>query len=130
MPRFKLTDELLSEVREIVFGPCTVVYETMTLGEIREDIENYLKQNRVYMQGEKKAIYTPGLTITNLKSWLLMRKDIEVWDVNPETPFDRTDKQIEAAKEVEDRVRRRLTTNISKFIERLRYANRPESGTS
>jgi hypothetical protein len=130
MPRFKLTEELLSEVREIVFGPCTVVYETMTLGEIREDIENYLKQNRVYMRGEKKAVYIPSLTITTFKSWLLLRKDIEVWDVNPETPFDRTDKQIEAAKEVEDRVRRRLTTNISKFIERLRHANRPESGTS
>lgn len=128
MSKFKLTDELLSEVQEKVFGPCTVVYEAMTLEEIKQDIADYLTRNKVFMVGEKRAIYTPSLTITTFKSWLLVRMQVELYDVNPETPFDRTDAQIERAKKSEERLKKRLTTNINQFILKLRYDNRPESG--
>jgi hypothetical protein len=124
MPRVKLTEELLREIQERVFGPCTIVYEAMTLEEIRRDIENYLKANRVYMRGEKKAIYKPGLTITNLKSWLLLRRDMEIYDVDPETPFDRTDAQIENAQRRRNELERVLDANINELVLKLRHENK------
>jgi hypothetical protein len=121
MSKVVLTNELLTEIREQVFGPCTVVYEAMTNEEVKEDIMRYLSDNRVFVKGEKEAIYKPSLTILTFKSWLLLRLQVELMDIDPETPFDRSDEEIRKASIRRKETENRLTSNIKLLIARLRY---------
>jgi hypothetical protein len=85
-----LTEEQWRELRDVVFGPCTVVGETMDVVELSKDFYNYVTENSQYAdwEGEEGFDY-----------WMLMRLDVEEWDIFPESPIERSDEEITRLKQ-------------------------------
>lgn len=114
-----LTVELAKDIRENAFGDCTVVYEAMTNEEVLADIEDYLAKGRI---SKKTGKYLPrSLTIASLKDWLRFRLTIELHDIDPETPFDRSDEEIRKARERVKEAKNRLATSFAAYIAVLAY---------
>jgi hypothetical protein len=119
--KLELSDKLITDIQQNVFGPCTVVYEAMTKEEIATDIEAYLKEGALKkLPDGSYAHYIQSLTITTLKRWLKLRMDVELADANPETPFDRSDEEIRKAIAREKDLKKRLTASIRRFTDRLK----------
>lgn len=73
--KIELTEELARDIRENVFGSCTVVYEAMSDKEVIEDITNYLTSGA--MTGAKVVRL---LTLTTMREWLRFRLTLELID--------------------------------------------------
>lgn len=118
MHKLELTEQLMKDIRENVFGSCTVVYESMTISEMIADLQDYLAKGSV---SKKTGNYVVRkLTPTSLEGWLKFRQRIEEYDIDPETPFDRSDEEILNAVDRTRALAKRLTTNVSKFIGELK----------
>jgi hypothetical protein len=122
MSRLKLTTELLKDIRENVFGDCTVVYEAMDIEELEADLLKFLTEGRVVKDKKtgEYATYQASLTLTTLKQWLKLRILVEEYDAYPEHPFDKTDEQIAKEKRGRKALLSRLNGNVNKLMEKLR----------
>lgn len=117
MIKLELSNELIRDIRENVFGPCTVSYEAMSNQELLEDLNDYLAKGKI---SKKTGNYIARkLTPTSLKGWLNYRVRIELYDVDPETPFDRSDADIAKAKQRVQTLRKRLNANIGRILYKL-----------
>jgi hypothetical protein len=116
----KVTDELLKEVQQETFGPCSVVYESMTLEELHADLLGYLTESKVRLIKGQYVTYKSSLTLTTFKQWLKLRITVEEMDAYPEHPFDRTDEQIERQIRGRKALLARLNTNVNNLMKKLR----------
>lgn len=113
-----LSDSQILEIRDQVFGDCTVVGECFSIEELREDIADYLSGQRM-VAGAACGV----LTRTKLREWFMLRlvvelrtaeRDSEGW--HPEGPT-----KAQAAKEKAEALlfKRRLSANIKAFMANL-----------
>jgi hypothetical protein len=102
-----LSQELFTEIREKVFGPCTVVGETMDNDDIEKDIIDYVDR------------YANSLTFSAFRDWLDLRLIVECHDRWPEDPFDRTDEQIKKRIQDETDFKREMKFKFRDLCSRL-----------
>ena|SRR5271165_6095983 len=84
-----ITQELLTEIRNEVFGPCTIIGECYSNEDLEKDLIRYCDT------------IENSLTFSVFRDWLELLLSVECHDRWPEDPFDRTDAQIK--KRITDR---------------------------
>jgi hypothetical protein len=110
-----LTETQLLEIRDQVFGPCTVIGECFSAQELREDIADFVAGQRMIANAGCGV-----LTRAKLREWFKLRLDVELVTLerdsegwHPEGPTE-----AQAAKEKVERLlfRRRLSASIKAFM--------------
>jgi len=98
-----LDEDTLTDIRDVVFGPCTVIGESMTIPELLADIQDWFRC--------VKKVDWDG--------WFKLRMDIEESDIDPESPFDRTDAEIAKLRSRREVMRQAVTGRWLEFLQKI-----------
>lgn len=122
-----ITNEQLESLRD-AFGQCSVVYETMELGELREDLFSTFVNDDT--GGEWDEVVREAITRRDVLYWLDIRLAIE--SVHTERAYaslDRTDEQIEEHSREDAEFFDAIRTRVNEWIDENLPEGEPTDAT-